>query len=187
MKLLSLIAWIILDCPSYLASSFVPSRSLIDSTFLDSLFRNSFFAGAMLQPFTFFFLAAGSAQLCLAHTSFTNFFVDGQNQGDGVAIRMNDNPAQATFPIKGITNADMACGMWASGVSFSDYLTNRTGINGEHGVSRVAPVKAGSTITFEWRDHPDGTQPGAIDKSHKGNHSIKCTLRRYQYSRITSP
>lgn len=57
-----------------------------------------------------FLLAAGSAQLCNAHTTFTNFYVDGNNQGDGVAVRMNDNPAQATFPIDSISKAEMACG-----------------------------------------------------------------------------
>lgn len=36
------------------------------------------------------------------------------------------------------------------------------------GVSRIAGVKAGSKITFEWRDWPDGTKPGSIDPSHKG-------------------
>lgn len=41
-------------------------------------------------------------------------------------------------------------------------------MNGEKGVSRVASTKAGDTITFEFRDHPDGSQPGSIDVSHKG-------------------
>ena len=60
----------------------------------------------------FILLAAGSAQVCHAHTSFTNFYVDGVNQGDGVAVRMNGNPAKATFPVEGIANSEMACGMF---------------------------------------------------------------------------
>ena len=47
-------------------------------------------------------------------------------------------------------------------------LTIIAGVNGEQGVARVASTKAGDTITFEWRDWPDGSQPGSIDPSHKG-------------------
>ncbi len=96
-------------------------------------------------------LAAGTAQQILAHTTFTNFFVDGVDQGDGTAVRMSNNNAKATFPLPDITSPDMACG-----------------VNGEKGVSRVAGANAGSTLVFEWRDWPDGSQPGSIDISHKG-------------------
>ncbi|KAL6719371.1 hypothetical protein ACLMJK_003610 [Lecanora helva] len=99
----------------------------------------------------FVLLAAGLAQQINAHTTFTNFFVDSVNQGDGVAVRMSNNNAQATFPIPNVTSPDMACG-----------------VNGEHGVSRIAPVKAGSTLVFEWRSSPDGSRSGSIDISHKG-------------------
>ena len=96
-------------------------------------------------------LAAGTAQLTKAHTAFTNFFVDGDNQGDGVAVRMSNNNAQATFPLPDITAPEMACG-----------------VNGENGVSRIAAANAGSTLAFEWRTWPDGSQYGSIDISHKG-------------------
>ena len=121
-----------------------------------------------------FLLAAGSAQLSFAHTTFTNFYVDGVNQGDGVAVRMNNDPGKATFPIKSITSPDMACGRSPKDYPLRScvclaYGTNEiVGVNGEKGVARVAPVKAGATITFEWRDHPDASAPGAIDISHKG-------------------
>ena len=55
-------------------------------------------------------LAAGTAHFANAHTALTNFFIDGVNQGDGVAVRMSDDPPKATFPIKGVTSPDMACG-----------------------------------------------------------------------------
>ena len=55
-------------------------------------------------------LAAGTAQLASAHTAFTNFFVDGVNQGDGTAVRMSNNIQQATFPLTSVTSPDMACG-----------------------------------------------------------------------------
>lgn len=42
------------------------------------------------------------------------------------------------------------------------------GVNGKNGVARVCGAKAGSKITFEYRYWPDGSQPGAIDISHKG-------------------
>ena len=56
--------------------------------------------------------AAGTAQIAKAHTAFTNFFVDGVDQGDGVAVRMSNNMGQATFPISSVTSKDMACGMF---------------------------------------------------------------------------
>lgn len=93
-------------------------------------------------------LTAGTVQ---AHTAFTNFFVDGVDQGDGTAVRMSNNLPKATFPLPNVATPDMACG-----------------VNGETGVARVAAVNAGSTLTFEWRDWPDGSQPGSIDISHKG-------------------
>ena len=43
-----------------------------------------------------------------------------------------------------------------------------SGVNGQNGVARVCAANAGSKITFEYRFWPDGSQPGAIDKSHKG-------------------
>lgn len=96
-------------------------------------------------------VTAGAAHLTHAHTAFTNFFVDGVDQGDEVAVRMSNNMQQATFPLPNVTSPDMACG-----------------VNGETGVSRIASANAGSTLTFEWRDWPDGSQPGSIDISHKG-------------------
>ncbi|KAL8824691.1 MAG: hypothetical protein Q9191_004882 [Dirinaria sp. TL-2023a] len=93
-----------------------------------------------------------------AHTAFTNFFVDNVPQGDGTCVRMSDNIDQATFPIRpigAVTSNDMACG-----------------VNGQSGVARVCPANAGSQLTFEWRDWPDGSQPGSIDTSHKGPCSV---------------
>lgn len=49
----------------------------------------------------------GTAQ---AHTTFSTLYVDGVNQGDGVCIRMNNNPQQATFPVSSVGSKDIACG-----------------------------------------------------------------------------
>lgn len=49
----------------------------------------------------------GSVQ---AHTRFTTLFVDGQNQGDGVCIRMDMNGGKTNSPIGGIQSQEMACG-----------------------------------------------------------------------------
>ena len=57
-----------------------------------------------------FVVAAGAAQLASAHTAFTNFFVNGVDQGDGTAVRMSNNMQKATFPLSGVTSPDMACG-----------------------------------------------------------------------------
>ena len=56
-------------------------------------------------------LAATTARLVSAHTLFTNFYVDGANMGNGTCVRMSNNIDHATFPVKGITSDDMACGM----------------------------------------------------------------------------
>ena len=96
-------------------------------------------------------LAVSAATAANAHTIFSNFFVDGVNQGDAKCVRMSNINSAATNPIKGIESKDMGCG-----------------VNGENGVARVCPVDAGSVITFEYRTWPDASQPGAIDISHKG-------------------
>lgn len=55
---------------------------------------------------------AGFAQLASAHTAFTNFFVNGVDQGDGTAVRMSNNNQQATYPLSSVTSPDMACGKY---------------------------------------------------------------------------
>ena len=55
-------------------------------------------------------LAATAISAVRAHTTFTDFFVDGIPQGDGTCVRMNQNIQQATFPISDVTSDDMACG-----------------------------------------------------------------------------
>ena len=55
-------------------------------------------------------VVAGVVHLAIAHTTFTNFFVDGINQGDGTAVRMSNNMQQATYPLPNVTSPDMACG-----------------------------------------------------------------------------
>ncbi|KAK3174286.1 hypothetical protein OEA41_001530 [Lepraria neglecta] len=99
-------------------------------------------------------VAAGAVHLTNAHTTFTNFFVDGVDQGDGTAVRMSNNIQQATYPLPNVTTPDMACG-----------------VNGETGVARIASVNAGSRLTFEYRAVPDvSTVSGgvSIDPNHKG-------------------
>ncbi|RMJ25684.1 hypothetical protein PHISP_03465 [Aspergillus sp. HF37] len=88
--------------------------------------------------------------LASAHTTFTTLFVDGVNQGDGVCVRMNQDPYKAGYPVNP-SSKNMACGF-----------------DGEQGVSRVCPANASSTLTFEFRIYADGAQPGAIAPSHKG-------------------
>ena len=62
--------------------------------------------------FSILLLAAYTAQLATAHTAFTNFFVNGVDQGDEVAVRMSNVLPKATFPIPNVTSPDMACGKW---------------------------------------------------------------------------
>jgi len=48
--------------------------------------------------------------LAASHTAFTTLYVDKQNQGDGVCVRMNRDPKTATFPIEPLSSGDIACG-----------------------------------------------------------------------------
>ncbi|KAL5341101.1 glycosyl hydrolase family 61-domain-containing protein [Aspergillus crustosus] len=82
----------------------------------------------------------------------TTLYVDGENQGDGVCIRQNRNPEKATFPIEPLANDAVACGY-----------------DGETASSRLCPAAPNSTLTFEFREYPDGSKPGrSIDESHRG-------------------
>ena len=65
-------------------------------------------------------LVAGTAMHINAHTTFTNFFVDGVDQGDGTAVRMSNNNQQATFPLPNVTTPNMACGKFL-GLLFEKY------------------------------------------------------------------
>ncbi|KAL8871426.1 MAG: hypothetical protein Q9174_002739, partial [Haloplaca sp. 1 TL-2023] len=100
-------------------------------------------------------LAAAALDAATAHTTFTNFYVDKEPMGDATCVRMNNDIPKATWPIGSITGNDMACGA-----------------NGNKGVARVCPAKSGSEMTFNFRDWPDGSQPGSIDDSHKGPCSV---------------
>lgn len=51
------------------------------------------------------------APLVAGHTLMTTLYVDGENQGDGVCIRQNDDPEKTTFPISPLANDAMACGI----------------------------------------------------------------------------
>ncbi|KAI9713611.1 MAG: hypothetical protein M1820_000994 [Bogoriella megaspora] len=90
-------------------------------------------------------------QLTTAHTLFTNFYVDGIDQGNATCVRMPMTPSNATNPINNLLGNEMACGY-----------------GGETGVARVCPTNAGTTITFEWRTVPDNPPAGSMDISHKG-------------------
>ncbi|CAL8578471.1 hypothetical protein XPA_004252 [Xanthoria parietina] len=96
-------------------------------------------------------LAAAVIDAASAHTTFTNFFIDQAPQGDGTCVRMSNDLQHSTAPVRPPTSSNMACG-----------------INGEKGVARICPAKAGSSMTMNFRQWPDGSQPGALDKSHMG-------------------
>ncbi|KAA6406699.1 MAG: hypothetical protein FRX48_09422 [Lasallia pustulata] len=96
-------------------------------------------------------LAMAAAHAVDAHTVFTNFYVDGANQGPARCVRMSKNVPNATFYVSSLASDDMACG-----------------VDGNIAVERVCPANTGSTLTFEWHDRPDDLTSGAIDPSHKG-------------------
>ncbi|KAK0112750.1 hypothetical protein ONS95_014485 [Cadophora gregata] len=96
-------------------------------------------------------LLLGTVNTVAGHTLFTNLFIDGIDEGDGTCVRMPMTPHNATFPIDDLESTDMACGY-----------------NGMNGVARVCPVPASSNLTFQFREYPDNSQPGAIESSHLG-------------------
>ncbi|KAI4205714.1 MAG: hypothetical protein LQ350_000211 [Teloschistes chrysophthalmus] len=108
-----------------------------------------------LHTATSLLLAAVTLDTALAHTTFTNFYVDGAPQGDGTCVRMSNDIPKATWPVRPIDSQDMACG-----------------VNGNNGVARICPANSGSQLTFNFRDWPDASQPGALDKSHMGPCSV---------------
>lgn len=96
-------------------------------------------------------LALAAARSALAHSTFTTCYVDGVDQGPGVAMRMNKTPANASFPVEDLASSDMACGF-----------------DGTEGVARVLPVKDGSTLTFEFHSWPNDYSKPSLDPGHKG-------------------
>ncbi|KAI9672009.1 MAG: hypothetical protein M1829_004553 [Trizodia sp. TS-e1964] len=99
---------------------------------------------------TLVLLSLGTIQVSQGHTMFSKLYVDGIPLNDGTCIRQPSNPSTATNPVNDLASKEMAC------------------FNGRTGVDRVCPVNAGAKITFEFRDVPNGSQPGSIDISHKG-------------------
>ncbi|KAH7069017.1 glycosyl hydrolase family 61-domain-containing protein [Paraphoma chrysanthemicola] len=95
--------------------------------------------------------ALASVPAALAHTVFTDFYVDGVPQGDGVAIRMNPNSETAGSPIGSLDSEDMACN-----------------VGGTKGVSRVQPVKDGALLTFEIRSWANDPTKERLDRGHYG-------------------
>jgi len=96
-------------------------------------------------------LALAAAPAAMAHTLFSNLYVDGVDQGDAVAMRMKLDPSTATSPLPDVTSNDMACN-----------------VNGAKGVSRVAAVQDGATLTFEMRAWPNDASKLKMDRNHKG-------------------
>lgn len=87
-----------------------------------------------------------------AHTAFTGIYVNGKGVGDGVAIRMSNDPPTATFPMH-YNDEAIPCN-----------------IGGDKGRPVVVPVKDGDTLSFEFRTHPnDGNSAdGPIERQHWG-------------------
>jgi hypothetical protein len=118
------------------------------------------------EPFHFALLLL-AAQQAVAHTAFTNFYVNGVDQGDSVCVRTNKNqgPAVWNWPVVDLESNDMACGF-----------------NGTDGVGRVCGVTDGATLTFEWRAHPNEPAAVVLDPSHMG----PCTVSQFNCRRVAS-
>ncbi|KAL1902245.1 hypothetical protein Sste5346_001221 [Sporothrix stenoceras] len=104
-----------------------------------------------MLAFNTFLMAVTFATRATAHTSFTTLFINGVDQGDGTCVRQPTDPQTSTFPVEDLVSSDMICGR-----------------DGLAPVAFTCPVTAGSTLTFEFREYPDGSASGAIDISHKG-------------------
>ncbi|KAH6614332.1 glycosyl hydrolase family 61-domain-containing protein [Boeremia exigua] len=95
--------------------------------------------------------ALASAPVALAHTAFTDIYVNGVPQGDAVAMRMSTNPERSTAPISSLGSDDMACNA-----------------GGTKGVARVASVPDGATLSFEIRAWPADASKERLERGHKG-------------------
>ncbi|KAF1924311.1 lytic polysaccharide monooxygenase [Didymella exigua CBS 183.55] len=95
--------------------------------------------------------ALASAPTAFAHTAFTDFYVDGVPQGDGVAMRMSTNTEHSTAPISSLGSDDMACN-----------------VGGSKGVARVQSVSDGAILSFEIRAWPADASKERLDRGHKG-------------------
>ncbi|KAF2800088.1 lytic polysaccharide monooxygenase [Melanomma pulvis-pyrius CBS 109.77] len=96
-------------------------------------------------------MALAVAPATLAHTVFTNFFVDGVSQGDGVAMRMRKDGSVAGSPLEDLSSKNMACN-----------------VDGTTGVPRVQSVTDGATLTFEIRSWPNDPTKERLDRGHYG-------------------
>jgi Auxiliary Activity family 9 (formerly GH61) len=105
----------------------------------------------------YFTLALLAAQQAFAHTGFSNFYVNGVDQGEAICVRMSKNlgPQVWNWPITNLASNDFACGY-----------------NGTVGVNRVCGAPDGAALTFEWRETPWQPGGGAMDPSHKGPCSV---------------
>lgn len=63
-----------------------------------------------------------------AHTVFTNFYVDGANQGPGTCVRMNKSVPNATFFVPTVSSDDMACGQYLLPPSFETAISGPLGL-----------------------------------------------------------
>ncbi|KAH8736022.1 glycosyl hydrolase family 61-domain-containing protein [Ilyonectria robusta] len=99
--------------------------------------------------------ALGFATAASAHTLFTTFYVDGENQGDGTCVREPTDASKGNFPIYPLNGDAMACGS-----------------GGANAVDFVCAAKSGSQLTFEFRASPSYEEPGVIAEGHKGPCSV---------------
>ncbi|KAF2672537.1 hypothetical protein BT63DRAFT_370134, partial [Microthyrium microscopicum] len=91
------------------------------------------------------------AHTVLGHAGIHGIYINGQDQGKDVCVRMNQDGNHWNEPVENLSSSDMACG-----------------VTGTKGVNRVCPVPDGATITFEWGESPDKFNARVIDISHVG-------------------
>ncbi|KAF4973841.1 hypothetical protein FZEAL_9187 [Fusarium zealandicum] len=99
--------------------------------------------------------ALGLASVASAHTLFTTLFIDGENQGDGTCVRQPEDAATANNPIYPVTGDVMACGR-----------------DGDKPVKFTCPAPGGAQLTFQFRQSPSYSKPGAIAEGHRGPCSV---------------
>ncbi|KAF4450544.1 murein transglycosylase [Fusarium albosuccineum] len=99
--------------------------------------------------------ALGLASVASAHTLFTTLYIDGENQGDGTCVRQPEDASTANSPIYPVTGDVMACGR-----------------DGDKAVKFTCPAPGGAQLTFQFRESPSYTKPGAIAEGHKGPCSV---------------
>lgn len=89
------------------------------------------FSNIFSRPARLVLSATVFLSLAQAHTVMTTLYVDGENQGDGVCIRMNMDGYTSNYFVSPVTSKDIACGRAQSPENWMNTWSSLAGMNAE--------------------------------------------------------